>query len=232
MSRYMIINLLALSFPLLFCWLPKVKYYRQIFRLLGAFITVGGVYLFWDVLATHYGDWGFSARYVGHLHILGLPLEEILFFLFIPFSSIFIYENLVCRFPDKKIPFPGWLGVSLGIGSLLVSGVFFHQNYTRTVFIFLGLFFFIAPSMDRDMLESLHFWMFMAITYLPFFIVNYFLTAPPVVWYNPEAIWGIRVTTIPLEDFVYSFSMLGFYLLVYRLLGRKREILAMGNPEN
>lgn len=229
MSRYMIINLLALSFPLLFCWLPKVKYYRQFLRLLGVFVLAGGPYLFWDVLATHHGDWGFNPLYVGQLHILGLPLEEILFFLFIPFSSIFIYENLVCRFPDKRIAFPRWLNGFLVSACLLVAVIFFHQNYTRTAFIFLGLFFFITWFVDHDLLRSRHFWLFQLIAYFPFFVVNYFLTSPPVVWYNPEAIWGIRVTTIPLEDFFYSFSMLGFYLLVYRLLGRKREIMEMGN---
>jgi lycopene cyclase domain-containing protein len=232
LSRYLIINLLALSFPLLFCWLPKVKYYRQIPKLLGSFILAGGVYLIWDMMATHNGDWGFNPLYVGRLHILGLPLEEILFFLFIPFSSIFIYENLVCRFSDKKISFPKWLNILLVIACLLAAVIFFHQNYTRTAFIFMVLFFFITLFVDHDMLQSLHFWLFITITYLPFFIVNYFLTAPPVVWYNPEAIWGIRITTIPLEDFFYSFSMLGFYLLVYRLLGRKKEILNMGESRH
>ena len=227
MSRYLIINLLALSFPLLFCWLPKVRYYRQIPRLLGSFILAGGAYLIWDVIATRHGDWGFNPLYVGQLHILGLPLEEILFFLFIPFSSIFIYENLVCRYTDRNVSFPKRLNVILVAACLLMVFLFFHQNYTRTAFIFLGFFFFITLFVDHHLLQSLHFWLFMSITYIPFFIVNYFLTAPPVVWYNPEAIWGIRVATIPLEDFFYSFSMLGFYLLVYRLLGRRKEIMEM-----
>lgn len=219
MSRYMIINLLALSLPLIFSWLPAVKYYRQFPRLLATFLITGGIYLVWDVLATRNGDWGFNPEYVGELHLLGLPLEEILFFLFIPFSSIFIYENLVCRLRDRKIPFPVRLNVALALISGLTAVLFFSQNYTRTVFIFIAFFFLVTIFFDHAMLESLQFWLYIVITYLPFFIVNYYLTAPPVVWYNPESIWGVRVSTIPLEDFFYSFSMLAFYLLIYRRLG-------------
>ncbi|CUT04727.1 lycopene cyclase domain-containing protein, partial [Candidatus Kryptobacter tengchongensis] len=55
-----------------------------------------------------------------------------------------------------------------------------------------------------------------AISYLillfPFLIVNGTLTgsftAEPIVWYNENAILGIRVLTIPIEDFLYAFSLI------------------------
>jgi hypothetical protein len=47
------------------------------------------------------------------------------------------------------------------------------------------------------------------------------LTALPVVPYNPTAIWGPRFITIPLEDFFYNYSLLSFYLLVYRMAGTR-----------
>jgi hypothetical protein len=36
------------------------------------------------------------------------------------------------------------------------------------------------------------------------------------VEYNPQAIFGTRILTIPVEDFFYNYSMLSFYLLFYR----------------
>ncbi|HET9916194.1 MAG TPA: lycopene cyclase domain-containing protein, partial [Candidatus Binatia bacterium] len=57
---------------------------------------------------------------------------------------------------------------------------------------------------------------------IPFAIVNTILTALPVVRYSSSAIWGVRLGTIPVEDFFYNYSLLSFYLLSYRLLGRRR----------
>ncbi len=51
---------------------------------------------------------------------------------------------------------------------------------------------------------------------MPFLLINTVLTALPVVEYNPEAIFGFRVFTIPIEDFFYNYAMLSFYLLFYR----------------
>ncbi|MFC2165807.1 lycopene cyclase domain-containing protein [Acidobacteriota bacterium] len=221
MSRYLIIDLLVLSVPLLFSFRGKVKFYRRIPFILAAFLTVGVVFLIWDIWAAQNGDWGFSHKFTGSIRFFGLPLEEILFFLMIPYSCLFIYENLVCHFPDRRIRFHPGLNVLIAGACWLTAFVFWSQNYTRTVFLACGIFFLVTFFYDHDMLKSLLFWTYMIITYFPFFVVNYLLTSPPIVWYDPKAIMGIRLTTIPLEDFCYSFTMLAFYTLVYRIF-RKR----------
>jgi lycopene cyclase domain-containing protein len=54
---------------------------------------------------------------------------------------------------------------------------------------------------------------------IPFFIVNGILTGTglhqPVVWYNDAENLGIRVFTIPVEDFVYALEMLLLNLFLY-----------------
>ncbi|MBD3412911.1 MAG: lycopene cyclase domain-containing protein [Candidatus Aminicenantes bacterium] len=221
MYRYLVIDLLVLSVPLMFSFWGKPKFYRRVPYVLAAFFSVGVVFLTWDVWATAQGDWGFSHQYLVGIHFLGLPLEEILFFLMIPYSCLFIYENLVCYFNDRRILIPRFLNVLVAGASGIAAVLFWSQNYTRTVFIFFGLFFLTTLFFDHDMLESSLFLIYMAITYFPFFLVNYLLTSAPIVWYNPQAIWGVRITTIPLEDFLYSFTMLAFYTLIYRIF-RKR----------
>lgn len=37
----------------------------------------------------------------------------------------------------------------------------------------------------------------------------------PTIFYNDRAIWGIKILRIPLEDFLYNFSLLGLALVVY-----------------
>ena len=71
--------------------------------------------------------------------------------------------------------------------------------------------------------NSRQFWLAMLLTYVPFLIFNGLLTGIPIVVYNDAENWGIRVYTIPLEDFFYSLSLLGFNILVYLPLRRRLE---------
>ena len=84
-----------------------------------------------------------------------------------------------------------------------------------------ALFFILAPTLYPKILKMRNFWLYILISFIPFIIFNYLLTSLILVHYNPDAIWGVRITTIPLEDFFYNFSMLSFYLMVY-LYFRKR----------
>jgi hypothetical protein len=43
--------------------------------------------------------------------------------------------------------------------------------------------------------------------------MNSVLTALPVVEYDSGAIWGLRVGTIPMEDFFYNYPMQSFYFI-------------------
>ena len=72
-------------------------------------------------------------------------------------------------------------------------------------------------------LRSRHFWVALVLSYLPFLAANGLLTALPIVWYDPARILGIRVGSIPWEDFFYSFSMLLLAILVHDSAGRWRR---------
>ena len=74
-----------------------------------------------------------------------------------------------------------------------------------------------AAFLDRALLHSKLYWLWLAFCYALFLLVNSVLTALPVVEYNPTAIFGFRIFTIPIEDFSYNYAMLSFYLLVYRM---------------
>jgi lycopene cyclase domain-containing protein len=84
-----------------------------------------------------------------------------------------------------------------------------------------AVFFIVAILAFRDVLASLQFWLYLLFGFIGFLIFNYLLTSIPIVTYGSDAIWGIRVTTIPVEDFLYNISMLGFYFLVYWLAKTK-----------
>ena len=80
-----------------FSFHPKVKfyiYYKSIFR---ATLSVSSVYILWDIIFTKLGIWGFNNQYLNGIYILNLPIEEILFFLCIPFCCLYTY-HLVEKF--------------------------------------------------------------------------------------------------------------------------------------
>jgi lycopene cyclase domain-containing protein len=62
---------------------------------------------------------------------------------------------------------------------------------------------------------------------IPFILINAILTgsfiAEPVVWYDNTENLGIRILTIPIEDFGYAFSLVLFNLLLRNKLKRYND---------
>ncbi|HTH12901.1 MAG TPA: lycopene cyclase domain-containing protein, partial [Spirochaetia bacterium] len=59
------------------------------------------------------------------------------------------------------------------------------------------------------------FWVWWLVCFVAFVVVNGLYTALPTIFYNPRALWGIRIGTIPLEDFFYNLGYLGLTLCFY-----------------
>lgn len=168
----------------------------------------GLLFLFWDVLFTIYGVWSFNDRYIIGLKFIGLPLEEILFFLTVPFACIFIYACL-----NYYVNWQPNNDVSRSISGLLaLASAFilldnFDKLYTAVTFALLAvillllLFVFKAQWLGR-------FYMAYLVSLIPFYLVNGLLTGIPVVLYNNHQNLGLRAGTIPFEDHFYSMALL------------------------
>jgi lycopene cyclase domain-containing protein len=214
MSEYLIINIATVIVPLIMSFEEKLRFYRFYLPLVISIILIGLLFIIWDHQATVRGDWSFNEKYILGILLFELPLEEVLFFVTVPYSIIFLYETMHVYLPDKRIKIPKtilYIIVVLFLGSSLM---FVNQYYTFTVLIFSGTSLFLL-ILENQLINSRNFLFFIVFTYLPFFVVNYFLTSMPIVSYSPNAIWGARIITIPVEDFFYSFSLLSLYLLTY-----------------
>ena len=224
MSTYLLINLLTIIFPLILSFDKKVAYYKNILPVSISILIVGTVYIFWDSIAVKRGDWSFNPDFVTNISLFGLPVDEILFFVTVPYSCIFIYE-VIKNYSNEKIFGSGKIIISL-LTLILITLAFIYQDqyYTFTVLLFTISFFIVALFFFSSLLKSRVYWFTIIISYLPFIIVNYFLTSLPVVEYNNKAILGIRIITIPMEDFFYSYSLISFWILVY-LKSRKFILL-------
>lgn len=93
-TRYLLIlaGCVVLTLPLEF--LLGARVYRRPRRLAAAILPVMAVYLAWDLVATTRGHWWFADRYVLGVRLLGLPIEELLFFVVVPICALLTFEVL------------------------------------------------------------------------------------------------------------------------------------------
>ncbi|MDQ3537601.1 MAG: lycopene cyclase domain-containing protein [Actinomycetota bacterium] len=69
-----------------------VRVYRQLGRLARSLCCTGLVFAGWDLLGARLGHWDYQSSRVTGLRLLGLPVEEYLFFLVVPLCGIMAYE--------------------------------------------------------------------------------------------------------------------------------------------
>lgn len=207
---YWYLHLFALTCVLPMSFERRIHYYKYWKALFPALLIVAVVFLAWDSYKTYVGVWGFNPEH--YTFLLGnLPIEEWFFFITFPFASIFIYESLNYYFPNDPFarlePYvtPALIGLFLVVGF-----AYWSHAYTSTTFIVCGGFllyhyWFIDPHYRGRFYNGL------LVGYIPFIIVNGALTGTfterPVVVYNPEEYLGIRILSIPLDDFAYNFIL-------------------------
>lgn len=223
MSTYLIINIGIIIFPLLYSFEKSISYYKKYHAILISTIIVGIPFIVWDIFATQRGDWSFNPKYISGIYFAGLPIEELLFFITVPYSMIFLYEIAKHYLPSRKIKLGKKLIYSIVIILLISAAYNYSQYYTYTVMIFCAFTFFIIGFSKLAFTKESRFWIYITLAFFPFVLTNYFLTSLPVVQYNPESFSEIRITTIPLEDFFYSFALVTNYIYVYELVKSKLE---------
>ncbi len=209
-DSYTYIGLLLASVfvPLVLSFDKKVAFYKRWKHLFPAIVISAAIFIVWDVWFTKEGVWSFNDQYILGNRIAGLPVEEWLFFIIIPFCCVFIYDVIKSYFPilkGKSVNFINYiLSISLAVMLILnLGGLYTKVNFGFAIFlliIFSGLSF-----LNKN---KLAFYISFAISLVPFIIVNGILTALPVVSYNSSEIIGFRLFSIPVEDTVYLLSLL------------------------
>ena len=176
------------------------------------------IFIPWDVYFTHRGIWWFNEKYITGFKFWNLPIEEWMFFITIPFACVFLYETMNYFFPKDILRKSSKTIVSaLAVLLFVFSLVFVQQTYTMVTFLFTGVFLLYTALLNPHWLGR--FLRFYLLSWIPFLMVNGALTgaftSEAIVNYNPEAIMGIRIFTIPVEDSVYSLFMLLFVINIY-----------------
>lgn len=224
MPLYLIILVASFIVPLIMSFEKNLQFHKQFKFLIPAITIVAEIYIIFDIIFTKNGIWGFNPKYHLDYFIFGLPLEEILFFFIIPFASVFV--NDVVLYYLHNIHLSKKIAIYLTIFIIFVLSFMLLNYYDKyyTLFAFISVIFalLIALFNNLNLLSSFY------ITYLfilfPFLIVNGILTGSllnkEIVWYNEYHILGIRIFTIPIEDFFYGFSLIFFVLYLRNIFKR------------
>jgi len=223
-STYLLLMVASVVFPVLFSFEKQIHFVSRWKFLPVAIGIPAALFIIWDIWFTRTGVWSFSDDYTLGFKLLGLPFEEWLFFIIVPFCSLFIYENV--KFFLKKFSYQDRIVKTLWS----VAAFFFliailgrDLQYTFWNFIFNAVFltFILFNGWFRKHIT--HFFVTFLIGTIPMLIVNGILTSFPVVMYNPEEFSSIRLFTIPVEDFIYYFLLLAMNVFLYELQQRKPD---------
>jgi len=207
-NTYLLINFLTVLFPIILSFDKRVRFFQSWKYIFPGLFISGLLFLFWDYLFTIYGVWSFNPDYVKGIYFLNLPLEEILFFVTVPFACIFIYECLNYYIKRDLLE-----SVSVYITYLLMLlcavllVLFYDRVYSLITFGLLLVILLFSQFIFKFRYLS-RFYLAYLVSLIPFYIVNGLLTSIPVVMYNNEENMAFRVGTIPFEDHFYSMAML------------------------
>lgn len=218
---YLLINFLTVIICFIFSFDKRIQFNKHFSAFLKASTLTAIPFIAWDVWFTAHGIWWFNTAYTTGLSLLGLPIEEWLFFFCIPFSCVFTYFCLD-KFFDLK-----WASAfnnSIVFVSVIICVVIALLHHDK-------IYTFVTALITVATLIYLHFvarvsWIGQAslvytILMLGFFPVNGVLTGTglesPIVNYNPKEFLSFRLLTIPIEDAVYGYTQFLLNIYLFKL---------------
>ena len=213
---YSFILFFSVIVPFIFSFHKRVQFNLHFKSFFFGLIGMLLIFIPWDIWFTSLGIWGFNPKYLTGHYFFNLPLEECLFFICIPFCCIFTY-HVVWTLSKNKSFKPMKRTCWIISFALLLAGVLLNDMmYTAYTFIGLSIAMLIAPYYVNMKV----FFKTYLILLFPFLVVNGLLTGSfieeQIVWYDDNNNISLRILTIPVEDFFYSFFMLLVVMIGYQ----------------
>ena len=244
---YLLVNIGCLSIPFIFSFHPKLNFYKK----WRPFVIGTGVmlviFVLWDMYFTSIGIWGFNDKYLTGIYIGNLPLEEILFFICIPYASVFTYHCFSIFTAGKSLSnLYIVLTWAIAVVCFIVGFLNYDKWYTASTHISCGIFLlFHLLVLKSKYLKT--FMLTFLVLLIPFILSNGVLTgitfwdypvintnpdgvADMIVWYNNAENLSARIFSMPVDDLSYGLTMLLLVVTVYEAVsGSFDELNANSN---
>lgn len=218
---YLLLDIGAISIPFLCSFYPKFSFYKKWKSFFIATFAMMLFFVSWDVLFTKFEIWGFNPIYLSGYSLLGLPVEEWLFFICIPYACVFTHYTLIYLMPNVQLSAKTTkiITVSLLIVSVVTAISNYDRWYTVINFGYATLLLGLTWRYGFAMLQR--FYITYVVILIPFLLINGVLTGSlienEVVWYANSENLNIRIGTIPIEDSMYAFTMLLTVILLMEI---------------
>ncbi len=220
---YLLLDILSVLFPFLLSFDKKVTFYKSWKYLFPAMFITGIFFILWDIQFTANGVWGFNPTYITGINIINLPIEEVLFFICVPYACVFIYAVLCAYVKRDVIECAKPISVVLIIISLALSIIYYDRTYT-IVNAGICCFLIIMAQFVYKFNDLGRFYIAFCISLIPFLICNGLLTSLPIVTYNNAENMALRIYTIPVEDVFYCLSLLLSCVLLMDYFKNKKSL--------
>jgi len=220
---YLLIDIGCILIPFLASFYPKHAFYKEWKAFFASNFLVAIFFLIWDAYFTLNSIWGFNPDYLTGIYIFNLPIEEVLFFVSIPYACVFTYFALKYLLENNPLTRIHKILTILFIGFLLTVGLLsLDKWYTGLTFLMTAIYLIFKLIGKKDL--SYHYLAYFLI--LPFFFLsNGILTGSflesPIVWYNNDENLGIRMFTIPVEDTFYGMLLILMNIDLYEFFRKK-----------
>lgn len=216
---YSALLVITLAYPLLRSFEYRLRMYRKWKYMMPAMGITAFLFIVWDYWFVREEVWSFNDHFILGVRWMHLPLEELLFFIVIPYACFFIYE--VGKYFIRQ-PIPGRIvlivHVCVAVLLLLLGIAHIEQLYTLFVAVSTGGMLLILVFLPPFRKNVFYFYCAFLLSLIPFLLINGVLTALPVVMYNSGEILGLRIFTIPFEDVIYLLLLLFINFALYEIL--------------
>jgi len=217
---YLIFNLLTIAVILVFSFYKKINFINNFRHFIFAIVLTLLIYIPLDMTFTALGIWKFNFHYTLGIVLGNLPIEEYLIFISLPVLFLLIYEYIKVFIKKDYLRgthFSFTPLAAIGLTILLIN------NFDKTYTAISTAFFILLLLIQLIKLKRYMSWFYktLLVSLIPLFIINLILTNLPIIIYNSKSILGIKIFTIPVENFIYFGGMLLLVIMGYEYSKRK-----------
>ncbi|MEC8400048.1 MAG: lycopene cyclase domain-containing protein, partial [Bacteroidota bacterium] len=117
---YLWVNLAVISIPFVASFDKRVAFFQEWKAFWPACLLTMACFIAWDVIFTARGVWGFNSDHLAGIDLLGLPIEEWLFFITVPYACVFTYACFKKYIPKSPLGF-GHRGLTVAMTGLCIG---------------------------------------------------------------------------------------------------------------
>lgn len=219
-NYWYLLILFVMSAVTMFLFVKKtIVFFTELKYMIPAIIFSGGIFILLNIRLLEIGIISFNYNFLVGKNLLNLPIEEWLFLLLISLFSFSVYILVNVNLANFEKP-NLFLAISVILLLVFGFGAWFSREKLVPFFIFflLTIYFGYTIFRNRFKMHLSKFYVSYGIAVVPFFLFKGILYSLPVIFYNNEHILGIRLFSVPIEEFGFFFLLMLINITIFEYL--------------